>query len=114
MKKKFWAIGAFAIIIFVGIFGFLFLQSKNSQKNSYQILPSDNSVFTEGLFFDGENYVISGGNPQVFPQTKSFVGTISSEGKVQEKFIPESQSYFGEGITKLDGKIYFLTWKQQK
>lgn len=71
--------------------------------------PHDTSAFTEGLVFkDGNLYESNGQNGQ------SDLRILDLEtGNVKNK-TRLGDVYFGEGMTLLNGKIFQLTWKNQK
>jgi glutamine cyclotransferase len=73
--------------------------------------PHDTMSFTQGLtFYNGQLYESTGsGNPERV-NNGSWVGAIDLEtGRALKKIQLDTQ-YFGEGITILDDKLYFLTW----
>lgn len=71
--------------------------------------PHDTSSFTEGLqWYDGVLYESTG------EYGKSHLLKVNlRDGKIIKK-LPLNKAYFGEGITVLNGKIYQLTYKEQK
>jgi glutaminyl-peptide cyclotransferase len=72
-------------------------------------LPHDRNAFTEGLFVhDGVLYESTG------LEGKSDVRRMElATGKVLGRVVLPEQ-YFGEGIAVVDGRLYQLTWKDQK
>jgi glutaminyl-peptide cyclotransferase len=81
----------------------------------YQVVktfPHDTTLFTEGFtVHDGQLYE-STGSPQELPQTRSMVGPIDTlTGKMQNKIELDKNTYFGEGIVFLKGKLFELTYK---
>jgi glutaminyl-peptide cyclotransferase len=85
---------------------------------TYEIVntyPHDPKAFTQGLIFhDGFFYEGTGGSRRRGDDFYSSLRKVEVKtGKVLQKFdlAPE---YFGEGITLLDGKLYQLTWQEQK
>ena len=82
---------------------------------SYQIInvyPHDTTSFTEGLeFYNGFLYE-STGDPDYAGRSK-LAKLNASTGKDVQKIVL-APAYFGEGITLLNGKIYQLTYKEQK
>lgn len=81
----------------------------------YQVLktlPHDTTLFTEGLtIHDGQLYE-STGSPQELPQTRSLVGPLDTlTGKMQNKIELDRNTYFGEGIVFLKGKLFELTYQ---
>ena len=71
--------------------------------------PHDGNAFTQGLeYHDGFLYETTGQNG------KSSLRKVELEtGKVVQK-INLDKRYFGEGMTIVDDKIFFLTWKANK
>jgi len=75
--------------------------------------PHDPKAFTQGLAFNnGFLYEGTGGR-----QTDNFHSSLRKieveSGKVLQKTDLDGR-YFGEGITIFDGKIYQITWQEQK
>ncbi|MDE3125765.1 MAG: glutaminyl-peptide cyclotransferase [Bacteroidota bacterium] len=82
---------------------------------SYQIIsvyPHDTSSFTEGLEYQHGFLYESTGDPDYAGRSKLAKINVST-GKDMQKIIL-APAYFGEGITLLNGKIYQLTYKEQK
>jgi glutamine cyclotransferase len=82
---------------------------------SFQVVktfPHDTTLFTEGLtVHDGQLYE-STGSPQELPQCESMVGPIDTlTGKMQKKIELDKNTYFGEGIVFIKGKLFELTYK---
>lgn len=74
--------------------------------------PHDENSFTEGL--EWKNGFLYEGTGDTEYQGKSKLAKIDlATGKDVQK-IQLSKQYFGEGITILNGKIYQLTYKEQK
>ncbi|HVY76778.1 MAG TPA: glutaminyl-peptide cyclotransferase [Puia sp.] len=81
---------------------------------SYTVLnamPHDTTSYTEGfLFHDGKLYESSGA-PEDKPHTRSMFGEVDLKtGKITAKAELDRKTYFGEGISFLNGKAYQLTW----
>jgi len=80
--------------------------------------PHDTFFFTEGLeFYNGQLFESSGsGNGEdQKPLYASAFGVLDLKtGKVAKKVELNNTTYFGEGITFFQGKIYQLTWKNEK
>ena len=75
----------------------------------------DTSFFTEGLeFHDGQLFESSGGQKDETPHPSAFGILNLKTGKVDKKVVLDNAVYFGEGITIFKGKIYQLTWQNQK
>jgi glutamine cyclotransferase len=82
---------------------------------SYQLVnqfPHDTLSFTEGLnFHDGQLYESTGYPSDETTTNQSWVGPIDLKtGKYQKK-VDLGTTYFGEGTTFLNGKMYQLTYK---
>ena len=79
---------------------------------TYQIVkhwPHDTASFTEGLVYaDGSLYESDGLNG------KSSVRIVDLETGNVKKETDLAAEYFGEGLTILNGKLYQLTWQNQK
>jgi glutamine cyclotransferase len=106
-----------AILMLVITFNSLACESgKAPAENSptvygYQIVhtwPHDRDAFTQGLVFNGGNFLESTG--EVGRSTLRRVGPETG-AVVQKVDVPPP--YFAEGITLLKGKIYQLTWQHQ-
>ena len=81
------------------------------------IYAHDTAFFTEGLeFYNGQLFESSGsgnGEDQKPLYPSAFGVTNLKTGKVDRKVELNNNTYFGEGITFFDGKIYQLTWKNK-
>jgi glutamine cyclotransferase len=77
-------------------------------------LPHDSMCYTQGyLFYEGKLFESSGA-PDEIPATRSIFGIVDQKtGKIDVKGELDKTKYFGEGITILNGKLYFLTWLGQ-
>ncbi|MBS1566460.1 MAG: glutaminyl-peptide cyclotransferase [Bacteroidetes bacterium] len=80
--------------------------------------PHDTSFFTEGFeFHNGELFESSGsgsnGEDQPAAYPSAFGIADLKTGKVSKKAELNNTTYFGEGITFFNDKIYQLTWKNQ-
>ncbi len=85
---------------------------------SYTILnatPHDKNSYTEGfLMYDGKLFESSGA-PEEFENTRSIVGIVDpATGNIAVKAELDRKTYFGEGITILNDKLYQLTWTNKK
>lgn len=82
--------------------------------------PHDTTFFTEGLeFHEGQLFESSGagnsGDGEDQPLYPSAFGILNLKtGKVDRKAELDNKAFFGEGITFFNGKIYQLTWKNEK
>lgn len=85
------------------------LASKAPDIYTYEIInefPHDKTAFTQGLEFYNDTLYESTGR-----KGKSSLRKVDyTSGKVLEK-IDLNDTYFGEGITVLNEKIYYLTWQ---
>ncbi|WP_082203857.1 glutaminyl-peptide cyclotransferase [Winslowiella iniecta] len=82
------------------------------QKESFtivRVIPHDKSSFTQGLIIDGEHIIESTG---LYKKSRINILEASSGKLVRSKDLPED--LWGEGLTKVDGKYYALTFKEQK
>jgi len=88
------------------------IQYAESQASAYaykvlEMYPHDTSAFTEGLcYVDGVFYEGTG-----LYGASSLRRVNVSSGQVLKK-LNLNQTYFGEGVTVFDNKIYQLTWKE--
>jgi glutaminyl-peptide cyclotransferase len=85
---------------------------KNKNKNArYEIVrtfPHDKNAYTQGLYYhEGTLYESTGGYGE---STIRKVNPISGQ-VIKRRDIPNR--YFGEGITILNNKLYFLTWLEK-
>lgn len=84
---------------------------------SFQIVnqfPHDTAAFTEGFtFYNGQLYE-STGAPEVPSNNGTWVAALDLKTGKYEKKVDLGTTYFGEGITFLDDKMYQLTYKTQK
>lgn len=79
------------------------------------ILPHDTTAFTEGFLFHENQLFESTGGPLEMPQTSSLFGIVNLKtGRIDTKAKLDKVKYFGEGIAILNGKIYQLTYQNQK
>lgn len=77
--------------------------------------PHDIQSFTEGLYVDNGQIFESTGSPEELTYTMSHLGPIDTlTGKIIPKASIDRNKYFGEGIAKLDGKVFQVTYKAQK
>lgn len=81
--------------------------------NAY--LPHDTSLFTEGLLVHNGQIVESTGSPEELPASRSLIGIYDMPtGKFAIKAELDREKYFGEGVVILGGRVYQLTYKNQK
>jgi glutaminyl-peptide cyclotransferase len=74
-----------------------------------QVYPHDTRAFTEGLVFvDGSLYESVGMNGESGLRKVNLV-----TGQIEQR-LDLAPEYFGEGLAALNGKLYQLTWKNQK
>jgi glutamine cyclotransferase len=76
--------------------------------------PHDTTSFTEGfLFHDNKLFESTGASPGL-PQTRSLFGIVDlNTGKIDVKAELDKNTYFGEGMVILKGKVFQVTWKNQ-
>jgi glutamine cyclotransferase len=76
--------------------------------------PHDTNSFTEGfLIHDGDLWESTGATDGL-PQSKSLFGIVdSATGVIDAKVELDRDTYFGEGITFLNGKVYQLTYQSK-
>lgn len=85
------------------------LAEKAPELYTYEIIntyPHDNKAYTQGLEFHNDTlYESTGHNGTSWLRKLNF-----KTGEVYEQ-VDLDDTYFGEGITILNGKVYQLTWK---
>jgi glutaminyl-peptide cyclotransferase len=85
---------------------------------SYQIINQfshDTSAFTEGLaFHDGKLFESTGSPDSGVLTSGTWVASIDLKSGKYDKKIELGKSVFGEGITFLNGRLYQLTYRQNK
>jgi glutamine cyclotransferase len=69
--------------------------------------PHDSNAYTQGLEFDGEDLYESTGL-----KGKSSLRKVDYKSGTPSVNKPLDKSYFGEGLTLLNDKIYQLTWQE--
>lgn len=76
--------------------------------------PHDQQAFTEGLLFhEGKLYESTGASN--VQGTRSLFGEVDlTTGKIATKVELDPETYFGEGITFLNGLVYQLTYTSRK
>lgn len=83
-----------------------------SVENQY---PHDVTSFTEGFLFHDNKLFESTGAAENLPFTRSLFGIVDMKtGKIDVKAELDKTIYFGEGIVFLNGKVFQLTYKNQK
>jgi glutaminyl-peptide cyclotransferase len=85
--------------------------SRDSTMLSYtvlSILPHNSEAFTEGLIIHNNKILESTGQ-----NGTSWVGEVDPGSGNHVKKIVLSPEFFGEGITVLNNKLYYLTWKEK-
>ena len=85
------------------------LNNKPPKLYTYSLLnefPHDPEAYTQGLEFDGETLYESTGL-----KGKSSLRRVNYKTGAVEKKIDLDASYFGEGLTLINGKIVQLTWQ---
>jgi len=77
--------------------------------------PHDITSFTEGLLFHDQKLFESTGASPGLPQTRSLFGVVDLKtGKIDVKAEIDRNIYFGEGMVILKGKVFQVTYKNQK
>ncbi len=71
--------------------------------------PHDASAYTQGLFFHG-GFLVEGTGQ--YGQSSLRRVELETGKALRQVDLPES--YFGEGVARLDGRIYQLTWRAQR
>ncbi len=87
-----------------------FLVTPVSVAHNYDILkqaPYDASVFTQGLYLEGDFFYISSGL-----YGKSFVA-IEHRTYGRLLTVPLAKHFFAEGLAKVADSVYLLTWKSE-
>lgn len=75
--------------------------------------PHSTSSYTQGLeFFEGKLYEGTGGMGRTGGESRVSLVDYKSGEILKKKILDDT--YFGEGITVFDQKIYQLTWQQNK
>lgn len=78
------------------------------------VYPHDTASFTQGLLIhNGKLFESTGGKPTI-SNYKSWMGIVDLKTGKAEKKVMLDTTYFGEGITILNNKIYQLTWETNK
>ncbi len=87
-------------------------QTNETAKPQFQVVaqyPHNNTSFTEGLEFSDSTLIESTG---LYGTSKLCRINIKTGKEIAK--IDLDKKYFGEGITQLNGKIYQLTYKEEK
>jgi glutamine cyclotransferase len=74
-----------------------------------KVYPHDTTSYTQGLEWDGNNLIEGTGN-----YGKSLLHVLDTQMKSSKGPIKLAAEFFGEGTTLFNGKIYQLTWKENK
>jgi glutaminyl-peptide cyclotransferase len=86
--------------------------------HSYQVINQfrhDTSAFTEGFtFYNGTLYESTGSPDSPQSSSGTWIAAIDLQSGKYERKIDLGRTYFGEGITFLNDKIYQLTYKEKK
>lgn len=102
------------------IFGLVFFVACSAKKQedqsapstipsiTYQVVnsfPHDITAFTEGLLIhNGQLYESTG-------EKESWIGVVDIKSGRTDKKVVIDPKYFGEGMTILNNKVYYLTWR---
>jgi glutamine cyclotransferase len=112
----------FRSIILLSLLGIGFASCGNRQSEQVQgstdslaigytllkTLPHNTEAFTEGLtIYNNKVFESTGHNG------KSWVAEVDPGSGEHDKKIILDNRYFGEGMTILDGKLYYLTWQSK-
>jgi len=84
---------------------------------SYQVVNQfrhDTAAFTEGLTFHDGKLFESTGAPDSPVTNGTWIASIDLQTGKYEKKVDLGKTFFGEGITFLNGKVYQLTYKSNK
>ena len=82
---------------------------KDSTLLSYSVssvLPHNTEAYTQGLIVHNNKVLESTGQ-----NGASWIGEVNPASGSHEKKVILDDRYFGEGITVLNNKLYYLTWK---
>src|SRR3990172_896435 len=117
MKKSYLAGILIAVaILVVGATAYILLRDTSSNEPtqslySYEIIkayPHDENAFTEGLVFEKGTLFEGTG---LYGESK-LLKTLLETGTITQSYsLPET--FFGEGITILDNKVFQLTWREK-
>ena len=88
--------------------------TKDLQYSVDQKIPHSNDSFTEGLLIYNDELYESTGAPDNLPNLKSVYGTVNNTTGEIDTHNTLDPSYFGEGITILNNKVYQLTYKSRE
>mgnify|MGYP001255378467 CR=1 FL=1 len=72
------------------------------------VLPHNAEAFTQGLVIHNNKLLESTGQ-----EGRSWVGEVNPASGAHDKKVILDNKYFGEGITVLNNKLYYLTWKKR-
>lgn len=82
---------------------------KDSTLLSYSVLsvlPHNSEAYTQGLIVHNNKVLESTGQ-----NGASWIGEVNPASGAHDKKVILDDRYFGEGITVLNNKLYYLTWK---
>lgn len=74
-----------------------------------KVYPHDTTCYTQGLEWDGNSLIEGTGN-----YGKSVLHVLDTQMKSIKGPVKLAAEFFGEGTTLFNGKIYQLTWKENK
>ena len=111
-NKARWLIATALVAALIGLIAWAQLDSRRDPElwgiEVIAAYPHDRDAFTQGLAIDGGwLYEGTGGYG-----TSSLRRIEIPSGRI-EKMVPLNASYFGEGITVLEGRLYQLTWRSR-
>jgi glutaminyl-peptide cyclotransferase len=76
--------------------------------------PHDTASFTQGLTFYKGQLMESTGSPDNIPNNGSWLGPVELTTGKSDKKVTLDKEYFGEGMTVLNDKVYYITWQSKK
>jgi glutaminyl-peptide cyclotransferase len=106
------------LIISIGLLSFCCTKSGEGQTDTANSIPAigysvvnsfphDTKAFTEGLLIhNGQLYESTG-------DKESWIGVVNIKTGVAERKVQLDSKYFGEGMTILNNKVYYLTYRHK-
>lgn len=76
--------------------------------------PHDTASFTQGLTIHQGQLMESTGSPENISNNGSWLGPVELASGKSDKKVTLDKEYFGEGMTILNDKIYYITWTSKK
>jgi len=84
---------------------------------SFQVInqfPHDTAAFTEGFSFHNGQLFESTGSPDDVSHNGTWIASVDVNTGKYDRKVDLGRTYFGEGITFLNNRLYQLTYKTQK